>query len=49
MARDPWLDPLRNKPAFTRLLRRAEARYQEALAAFQRLGGDKVLGVPVTA
>jgi hypothetical protein len=45
MARDPWLDPLRKKPAFTRLLRRAETRHQEALAAFERLGGDGVLGI----
>jgi tetratricopeptide (TPR) repeat protein len=45
MARDPWLDSLRKKPAFTKLLRRAEARHQEAVTAFERLGGDKVLGV----
>jgi tetratricopeptide (TPR) repeat protein len=45
MAGDPWLRPLRKKPAFTKLLRRAETRHQEALAAFERLGGDKVLGV----
>ena len=30
MARDPWLDPLRKKPAFTKLLRRAEAQHREA-------------------
>jgi hypothetical protein len=45
MARDPWLDSLRRKPAFTRLLSRAEVRHQEALVAFDRLGGDKVLGI----
>ena len=45
MARDPWLDSLRRKPPFTRLLRRAQVQHQEALAAFTRLGGDKVLGV----
>ncbi len=44
MARDPWLDPLRKKPAFTRLLRRAETQHREAAAAFERLGGAKVLG-----
>jgi hypothetical protein len=44
MARDPWLDSLRRKPAFTKLLRRAEAQHQEAVAAFERLGSDKVLG-----
>ena len=36
MARDPWLDSLRRKPAFTRLLRQAEAQHQEASAAFER-------------
>ena len=49
MARDPWLDSLRKKPEFTKLLRRAEARHQEALAAFDRLDGNKVLGVPSVA
>ena len=50
MARDPWLDPLRKKPAFTKLLRRAEALHQEALAAFERLGGPKLFGAaPVPA
>lgn len=34
MARDPWLDPLRKKPAFTRLLRRAETLHQEAAGLF---------------
>ena len=44
MARDPWLDSLRKKPAFTRLLHRAEAGHQEALVAFERLGGRQVFG-----
>jgi eukaryotic-like serine/threonine-protein kinase len=44
MARDPWLGSLRKKPAFTRLLHRAEALHREALAAFERLGGQQVLG-----
>jgi DNA-binding winged helix-turn-helix (wHTH) protein/tetratricopeptide (TPR) repeat protein len=42
MARDPWLNSLRKKPAFTRLLERAEAGHQEALVAFERLGGSNV-------
>ena len=45
MARDPWLDSLRKKPAFTRLVRRAETRHQDAVAAFERLGGGKILNV----
>lgn len=45
MARDPWLDSLRKKPAFTRLLRRAQDQHQAAQEAFKRSGGDKVLGV----
>ena len=49
MARDPWLDSLRKKPVFTKLLRRAEAKHREAQSAFDRLGGDKVLGVPSSA
>jgi TolB-like protein len=45
MAHDPWLDPLRKKPAFTKLLRQAEVQHQEAAAIFSRLQGEKVLGV----
>jgi len=48
MARDPWLDSLRKKPAFTKLLQRVEARHQEALTAFERLGGDRALGIALT-
>jgi tetratricopeptide (TPR) repeat protein len=47
MTRDPWLDSLRKKPAFTKLVRRAETLHQKALAAFERLGGpDRMLGSP---
>jgi len=42
MTRDPWLDPLRKKPAFTKLNRRAEGLYRETLLSFERLGGAKV-------
>jgi len=45
MDRDPWLDGLRRKPAFTKLLRRAETQHQEAAAVFARHGGHKVLGL----
>lgn len=47
MTRDPWLDSLRKKPAFTKLVRRAETLHQKALAAFERLRGpDRMLGSP---
>jgi tetratricopeptide (TPR) repeat protein len=36
MARDPWLDPLRENPAFTQLLARAESQHRAALATFER-------------
>ena len=49
MARDPWLDSLRKKSAFTRLLRRAQVQHQGALEAFKRLGGDKMLGMASSA
>ncbi len=45
MARDPWLDPLRGRPAFDRLLRQARTRYCEAEATFTREQGDVMLGV----
>jgi hypothetical protein len=44
MARDPWLDPLRKKPAFTKLLRQAGTRHREAVAAFAQVQGDVPLG-----
>src|SRR5579864_93350 len=44
MAHDPWLDSLRKKPTFTRLLRRAEAQHLEARASFERLQGGRMLG-----
>ncbi len=45
MAKDPWLDSLRKKPAFAKLLRQAETQHQAAVATFQRLQGDKLLGM----
>jgi tetratricopeptide (TPR) repeat protein len=42
MARDPWLDPLRENPAFTRLLGQAESQHRAALAAFEQSGGGRL-------
>jgi tetratricopeptide (TPR) repeat protein len=49
MADDPWLNPLRSKATFTRLLRRCENGHREAEAAFATLHGDRVLGLRETA
>lgn len=48
MARDPWLDTLRADPAFTKILRHAETRHREALAAFLQADGDRLLGLKVS-
>jgi hypothetical protein len=45
MAIDPWLEPLRNEPEFTRLLHQPESQHREAAAAFKQVGGQKVLGL----
>ena len=45
MNSDPWLDPLRRKPGFTKLLGQAESEHREAAAAFAKSQGEKVLGV----
>jgi hypothetical protein len=44
MERDSWLDSLRTKPAFTKLIRSAEAQHRKASDAFERLEGASVLG-----
>ena len=45
MTSDPWLDPLRRKPGFTKLLSQAESEHREAAAAFAKSHGEKLLGV----
>lgn len=45
MARDPWLDPLRNAPEFGAIMRRAEARHRDAIVTFLSAEGDRVLGL----
>jgi eukaryotic-like serine/threonine-protein kinase len=43
MVGDPWLEPLRENAGFTKLLQQAESQHRGALAAFERLGGSKIL------
>jgi len=45
LERDSWLDPLRDRPAFTTLLRRVEAQQRPAEAAFANLHGPRFLGL----
>jgi len=45
MSNDPWLTPLRKKPHFGKLLKRAEQQHQAAAAEFARLEGDRILGI----
>jgi len=42
---DPWLASLRGNPRFIEILRRAEARRDEALAVFRAEGGEALLGL----
>lgn len=46
MAKDPWLDSIRDLPDFSKLLRDARAKHREALAAFERVNGHVTLGMP---
>ncbi len=45
MLSDPWLEPVRKKPRFARLLGRAEQQHQVAEKEFARLEGDRILGI----
>jgi hypothetical protein len=44
LARDSWIDNLRHRPDFRVLLADAEARHRRAIDAFERAGGDRLLG-----
>ena len=44
MLNDPWLEPIRKKPRFAELLKRAEENHQAAKREFDRLAGDRILG-----
>jgi TolB-like protein len=43
--RDPWLKPLRKKPAFIKALGQAEREHERAARMFLERGGEKLLGV----
>jgi tetratricopeptide (TPR) repeat protein len=45
LVHDPWLAPLRDNPRFTDILRRAQARRDDALAVFRAEGGERLLGL----
>ena len=45
MARDPWLDSIRDRPQFAKLLRDARTKHREALAAFDSAKGHVTLGI----
>jgi serine/threonine-protein kinase len=47
LARERLFDPLRQEPAFSELLRRAEAGRDAARQAFREAGGETLLGVEV--
>jgi DNA-binding winged helix-turn-helix (wHTH) protein/tetratricopeptide (TPR) repeat protein len=47
MSGDPWLDPLRERPEFVRLLERAAEQHQAAAREFARLEGNRILGISV--
>ena len=45
MARDPWLEPVRKRPQFAKLLGKAEQQHRVAEKEFARLEGDRILGI----
>jgi len=45
LASDPWLNSLRQKPRFTKLLAKAEQQHRRAVEEFTRLDGDRILGL----
>ena len=45
MAREPWLDGLRDDDQFVKLVREAEVHHDEAAEAFKAAGGGRLLGV----
>jgi tetratricopeptide (TPR) repeat protein len=46
LTNDPWLDPIRTDPRFTRILQRAVEGQRAAAADYLRVGGESILGAP---
>jgi hypothetical protein len=46
---DPWLDPIRERPEFVRLLERAQQQHRVAAGEFARLDGNRILGISTRA
>jgi hypothetical protein len=44
MSADPWLDRVRARPSFAKILHRAETQHRRAASAFKRVHGDAILG-----
>ncbi len=45
MLRDPWLEPVRAIPRFTKLLKKAEEKHRAAESVFEKLEGNQVLQI----
>jgi tetratricopeptide (TPR) repeat protein len=49
MSSDPWLDPIRERQDFVRLLDRAEQQHQVATKQYKRMEANRILGIPTRA
>ena len=45
MLRDPWLEPIRTIPGFTKLLKKVEGKHRAAESEFRKLGGNQALQI----
>lgn len=45
MSSDPWVDPIRDRPEFTRLLEQAKHKHEMVAKDFVRLEGNRILGI----
>jgi hypothetical protein len=43
MLRDPWLEPVRAIPKFTKLFKEVQERYRATEAEFSKLEGNRIL------